>query len=389
MPFFYNMNTEIINKKRGRKPKIKEQVSVNDTIIPKKRGRKPKNKDLIIKTELPKKRGRKPKEKFGTLDNNIVLQDDEHIILHLPLKNISFVETDAVIDKPEPFESVNILFSKYNEKKINDGILLNSDCDTEPDHIPETNSVMEQDKDKVQEQVQVQVQEQVQEQVRVRVQDQEKVQDMDCVLDKIIKERQTELNTQSSISQSTNSKIFMEFIEYNKTHKWPASTNIDCLWDCHSFDSEPYGIPIHKINGIYHMFGNFCSAECAAAYNFEMNHDSNVWERYSILNYLYNNNEPTFIANSKLLLKRFGGRYNIEEYRAISNEKKKYNVVLPPVISVIPTIEEINYDLFGDGLFNIDKDRIKKASDDYKLKRSKPLPDYKNTLESCMNLKYV
>ena len=38
-------------------------------------------------------------------------------------------------------------------------------------------------------------------------------------------------------------------------------------------------------------------------------------------------------------------------------------------------------------LFNTD--RIKKVSDDYRLKRTKPLPDSHNTLENCMQLKYV
>ena len=33
--------------------------------------------------------------------------------------------------------------------------------------------------------------------------------------------------------------------------------------------------------------------------------------------------------------------------------------------------------------------KLKKATNDYRLKRSKPLPDFKNTLESCMNLKFV
>jgi hypothetical protein len=252
------------------------------------------------------------------------------------------MDNTVSIDKPEPFEDVTIQFSQYSETKLS----------KEP--IKEI-----------------------------------KNETTELALDKIIKERQSELHCQSHPSTDKQSKIFMEFIEYNKSKKWPSSTNIDCLWDCHSFDTEPYGIPIQKINGVFHMFGNFCSPECAVAYNFELNQDSNVWERYSFLNYLYNDNEPIFIANSKLLLRRFGGRYSIEEYRKLNINKKKYNIVLPPVISVIPTIEEINYDLFGDGLFSIDKDRIKKATDDYKLKRTKPLPNYKNTLESCMNLKYV
>jgi hypothetical protein len=300
---------------------------------PKKRGRKPKG------NEPPKKRGRKPKDKFGTLDINPHTQTDENIILHLPLKNIPEPQP---IENPEPFEDATMPFSKYSDM-IDVGV---KPC------VTQINTTLN---------------------------------DGDS-LTKIIKDRQLELSNQSG---THSSKIFIEFIEYNKSNKWPSSTTIDCLWDCHSFVTEPYGIPIKKIKDTYHMFGNFCSPECAAAYNFDLNGDSNVWERYSLLNHMYNNNEPIFIANSKLLLKRFGGRYHIDEYRDINRTKKKYNVVFPPVISVIPTIEEINYDLLDDKTFTIDKNNIKKATDEYKLKRSKPLPDFKNTLEASMNLKYI
>ena len=37
----------------------------------------------------------------------------------------------------------------------------------------------------------------------------------------------------------------------------------------------------------------------------------------------------------------------------------------------------------------LDRDRINKANNDLRLRRTKPLPDSKNTLESCMDLKYV
>ena len=53
------------------------------------------------------------------------------------------------------------------------------------------------------------------------------------------------------------------------------------------------------------MYGNFCSPECAAAYNFSMN-DENIWDRYSLLNEIYSCNKPIKIANSKLLLKNLG-----------------------------------------------------------------------------------
>ena len=99
-----------------------------------------------------------------------------------------------------------------------------------------------------------------------------------------------------------NKNLLYEFVEYNKNESWQTTNNIDCLWDCHSF-FEPFGLPFKKVGDKIYMFGNFCCPECAATYNFEMNHDNNIWERYSLLIYLYNNNDPIFIANNKLLLK--------------------------------------------------------------------------------------
>ena len=51
--------------------------------------------------------------------------------------------------------------------------------------------------------------------------------------------------------------------------------------------------------------------------------------------------------------------------------------------------EETNFDVENISMMDIDKEKIKKVTRDYKLKRTKPLPDFKNTLESSMKLKYV
>ena len=68
---------------------------------------------------------------------------------------------------------------------------------------------------------------------------------------------------------------------------------------------RPFGLPIKKCGNEIHMFGNFCSPECAAAYNFNMK-DSDQWERYSYLNELYSKNisENIKLAPSKLSFKR-------------------------------------------------------------------------------------
>ena len=90
-------------------------------------------------------------------------------------------------------------------------------------------------------------------------------------------------------------------------------------------------------------------------------------------------------------MKKFGGRLNIKEFRNINNNyNKDYKLVIPPMISIIPMIEEVNINQDNQFDFsNINKHRLNKATEEYRLKRTKPLSDSKNTLEECMNLKYL
>ena len=314
---------------------------LNTEKVVKKRGRKPKIKEPeIIKEKILKKRGRKSKPKDLNLEtdlqktpkkrgrkpkiNNI---NTEHTEME-PLKNvilhlpINF--TENIENTPKPFDESNL----FSEIKINNSI----------------KSV--------------------------------KNNDIHGNLEKYIKEREEVYNQ--------NNLIFLQYIENNKKLEWPKHTNYNCLWDSFPFDNMPFGIPIKKENNILYLFGNFCSPECAAAYCFSSN--DNIWERYSLLNEIYGINGPVKIANSKLLLKNFGGIYTIDEYRLLNiNNCKKYKICLPPILSLIPTLEETNIDINDNLIF--DKSDIKK-NNKYKLKRSKP-NNSKNSLETIMDLKYL
>ena len=53
---------------------------------------------------------------------------------------------------------------------------------------------------------------------------------------------------------------------------------------------------------------------------------------------------------------------------------------MPPVLAVIPTLEEITIDS-DNSLSGISSDFINKTSNELRLKRTKPLPNHRNTLE--------
>ena len=97
------------------------------------------------------------------------------------------------------------------------------------------------------------------------------------------------------------------------------------------------------------------------------------------------------MAPSKLCLKKYGGRLSVEEYRNICTKfNKSYKLLLPPRYP-LSMIEEINLndDSNNIDMYLLNKDQINKANEEYRLKRNKPLPDSKNTLESCMQLKVL
>ena len=70
--------------------------------------------------------------------------------------------------------------------------------------------------------------------------------------------------------------------------------------------------------------------------------------KYSLLNHLYSiiEGNPDLnikLASSRLALEVFGGHLTIEEFRKSNTIKNKnFKVVLPPMVSIIPSLEEVN-----------------------------------------------
>ena len=123
--------------------------------------------------------------------------------------------------------------------------------------------------------------------------------------------------------------------EYNKRKEWPKKSSINCFWCCHTFTCPPCVLPTKLKGEVFHVYGNFCSKECAAAYNFESQDNHNYqcpWERYSLLNHLYSliEEKPDLqvnLAPHRMTLEMFGGSLSIEEFRESFGLNKKYNAV--------------------------------------------------------------
>lgn len=187
--------------------------------------------------------------------------------------------------------------------------------------------------------------------------------------------------------------LLKDFQKKSDHCEWPQNTSIACYWCCHQFHTVPFGIPVKYHNGKFHVYGCFCSLECATAFNFSSQESSDeIWERFNLINLLSRklSYKPLVkSAPSRLALKMFGGHLDIEAFREYFDSNKILSENFPPMMTLTQQIEEINEcDINSEYRYiPIDHDRINKYKEKLTLKRTKPLQNYKHTLDHMMNLK--
>ena len=283
----------------------------------KKRGRKPKKKNDGVETKVPKKRGRKPrggKIVSKSTDINKTLSNVEtNIILHLKC-NTSELEK----------KTFSMLNSKYNPKISQpDPFSLNSN------------------------------------------------QKLNTLTFENINENESSLNTITTFKKDLHKPLSVN----NKVKEINCNDNIDikeiwkklsnlkyqlhfnclpdkrssCFWCTCPFDNPAIYIPSKIRNGVYDVYGCFCSPQCAVAFlrNEQLDH-SVLWERYSMINDLYG---KIFGRNIKpapspyYTLNKFYGNLSIQEYRKLLNNDKLLMIVDKPMSKVLPELYEDNNEL--------------------------------------------
>ena len=123
-----------------------------------------------------------------------------------------------------------------------------------------------------------------------------------------------------------------------------------CFWCAHDFDNPPIYIPKHFIKDSYHVYGCFCTPECAVAHLMEENIDSSIkFERYHLINHIYakiyeykKNIKPA--PNPHYMLEKFYGNLTIQEYRALLNSERLFLIVDKPLTRILPEFHEDNDD---------------------------------------------
>jgi hypothetical protein len=139
-------------------------------------------------------------------------------------------------------------------------------------------------------------------------------------------------------------------LEYNLHTNNISDKKSACFWCTYDFDNPPIFIPKFYLRDSYHVYGCFCTPECATAYLMEENIDSSVkFERYHLLNHIYSkiyeykkNIKPA--PNPHYMLERYYGALSIQEYRALMRSERLFLIVDKPLTRVMPELHEDNDD---------------------------------------------
>jgi len=123
-----------------------------------------------------------------------------------------------------------------------------------------------------------------------------------------------------------------------------------CFWCSYDFDNPSIYIPKFQMKGTYHVYGCFCSPECAVAHLMNENIDHSVrFERYSLLNHIYSkiyeyskNIKPA--PNPHYILEKFYGNLTIQEYRALLKSHRLYLMIDKPLTRILPEYYDDNDD---------------------------------------------
>ena len=187
--------------------------------------------------------------------------------------------------------------------------------------------------------------------------------------------------------------LLVQFQTSEEIRTIPDRVDTACFWCCHSFEWKPVVLPVRDQGEYIQVQGNFCCPECAMSYLFDAKQDSYTrWEQLSLLNRIYSTGESIRPAPPKQILKLFGGPMSISEYRGlIRNGKLRVDIHLPPMVSLLATMDTKPIDFYDVSLtknvMETVKERLAKAEEVLKLKRTKPLKAWESTLDACINLK--
>jgi hypothetical protein len=314
------MAEQQVKSKRGRKPKkilLEEQASTNiisnntdeiNSIINDVNlidNNETIQEEEISKTTVTfKKRGRKPKggkiiEQNTSL--NIITETRPNIILHLKCS--------------------------LKDLEINTGLSSNLECfDIQTTHNPLCYEILDND-------------------MKISFIQKNEPNDLNLIVESDEEIEDTNSNHQNKLISKK-----LKQLEHNLHINNISDKKSACFWCTCDFDNPPIYIPKHFIKDTYHVYGCFCSPECATAFLMEENIDSSSkFERYHFLNHIYSkiyeykkNIKPA--PNPYYMLDKYYGNLSIQEYRSLLRNERLFLIVDKPLTRIMPELHEDNDD---------------------------------------------
>ena len=191
--------------------------------------------------------------------------------------------------------------------------------------------------------------------------------------------------------------LLVQFEHTKLSKELPSETSLSCFWCCETFAGRPCIIPTHITDKTWYVYGNFCTPQCCMAYLLSEILDTHTrWERIALLNRLYGaqTNGRIYPAPSRESLQRFGGPISIEDFREMCEKQRtRVDIHMPPMVSILASMDTKPIDFYETPLRNTfaspHQPPLIRANDEptgLKLRRSKPLKDKDNTLDSCLHI---
>lgn len=189
--------------------------------------------------------------------------------------------------------------------------------------------------------------------------------------------------------------LLVQFANSKTSKELPTETSLSCFWCCEPFEGRPCIIPTHIVEQTWYVYGNFCTPQCCMAYLLSEVLDSHTrWERIALLNRLYSaqTNGRIYPAPSRETLQRFGGPISVTDFRELCEKQRiRVDIHMPPMVSILASMDTKPLDFYETPLRNTfaspHQPPLMRAQDEptgLKLRRSKPLKDKDNTLDSFM-----
>lgn len=198
------------------------------------------------------------------------------------------------------------------------------------------------------------------------------------------------LLTVEAPTERFNTELLKNILEKVQVTKYNSQTA--CFWCCHAFGWTACVLPklYDAYKNIYTCEGHFCSPECALAYSYSESKtpDCVKWSQHSLLGTLYSQlylNRTLSPAPSRCLLRLFGGPLNIEQFRDYTSGSNDIVLSeLPPIRLQFPSMNVQGPLRDVKKYVSLSNESVEKASEQLRLKRTKPVNSNVQTLDMCL-----